>query len=285
MKRIVVALACFLAAIPARAENTNPANLSGPGTTYGMASEFNQLVALLSDGALKDIMCRLSGARVTPGNLSSALGMPEGQVLRRINTLRDWGLVRMVRHDSATTIVEPLPGDGSQTLRRWANRYCAQGDACGVPMTSEQLRKDSDLEKPAARFDGGNVHQNISRRLKITIGTVRLLVELFDTPTAKAIYESVPFKSSAQLWGNEVYFAVPVDVPLEADARNVVESGALAFWVEGKSIAIAFGPRRMTRGQEVRLAEKTNVWGRAIDGVGQLFTVSADELVTVEAID
>ncbi len=131
-------LAGFLAAMPARAENPFPDTLGGPGTTYGMANEFNQLVALLSDGALRDIMCRLSGARFTPGSLSSALGMPEGQFLRRINTLRGWGLVRMVRHDSATTIVEPIPGDGSQTLRRWANRYCSQGDSCGKIVANSQ---------------------------------------------------------------------------------------------------------------------------------------------------
>ena len=101
MRYIAAALACFIAAMPARANNPYPANPGGPGTTYGMASEFSQLVALLSDGALRDLICRLSGARFTLGKLSSALGMPEGQVPRRINTLRGWGLVRMLQHDSA----------------------------------------------------------------------------------------------------------------------------------------------------------------------------------------
>ena len=132
----VALLAGFLAAMPVRAENPYPTSLGGPETTFGMASEFNHLFAILSDEALRDIMCRLSGARFTPGRLSAALGMPEGQVLRRINTLRGWGLVRMVRHDSATTIVEPMPGEGSQTLRRWANRYCSEGDACGRPVAN-----------------------------------------------------------------------------------------------------------------------------------------------------
>ena len=144
----ITMLAGFLAAMPARAENPIPDTFGGPGTTYGMASEINQLVALLGDGALRDIMCHLSGARFTPGSLSSALGMPEGQILRRINTLRGWGLVRMVRHDSATTIVEPIPGDGSQTLRRWANRYCSQGDSCGRPVASaDGHRSDSRMSK------------------------------------------------------------------------------------------------------------------------------------------
>ncbi len=140
----VTVLAGFLASMPVRAENPYPTSLGGPGTTFGMASEFNQLFAILSDEALRDIMCRLSGARFTPGRLSAALGMPEGQVLRRINTLRGWGLVRMVRHDSATTIVEPIPGERSQTLRRWANRYCSDGDSCGRPTANaDSHRSDS----------------------------------------------------------------------------------------------------------------------------------------------
>ena len=138
----VALLGGFLATMPVRADNPYPPSLGGPGTTFGMASEFNQLFAILSDEVLRDIMCRLSGARFTAGRLSSALGMPEGQVLRRINTLRGWGLVRMVRHDSATTIVEPMPGEGLQTLRRWADRYCSEGDSCGRPAANAADQKN-----------------------------------------------------------------------------------------------------------------------------------------------
>ena len=164
----VAVLAGFLTSMPVRAENPYPTSLGGPGTTFGMASEFNQLFAILSDEALRDIMCRLPGARFTPGRLSAALGMPEGQVLRRINTLRGWGLVRMVRHDSATTIVEPIPGEGSQTLRRWANRYCSDGDSCGRPTANadDQLKvaansePQEDGQMDVAAELGGVVLQN-----------------------------------------------------------------------------------------------------------------------------
>jgi len=69
------------------------------------------------------------------------------------------------------------------------------------------------------------------RRLRMTIGSVVISAELFDTPTADAIYDSVPFSSSASLWGEEVYFSTPVNVPRESDARAIVEAGKLAFWV------------------------------------------------------
>ncbi len=53
------------------------------------------------------------------------------------------------------------------------------------------------------------------RKIRMTIGTVALIAELFETPTADAIHDSLPFESTAQTWGEEVYFATPVDVPQE----------------------------------------------------------------------
>ncbi len=85
------------------------------------------------------------------------------------------------------------------------------------------------------------------RRLRMTIGSVEITAEVFDTPTADAIYDSLPFTSTARTWGEEVYFPTPVAVAREADAKAVVEAGELAFWVEGDSIAIGFGPTRFPR--------------------------------------
>ena len=285
MKHFAIALACFFVATAVRADGPSPAPFGSPATTYGVAQEFNRMVALLGDDVLRELVCRLSYQRYTPGTLSHALNLSTDEVMRRVDVLRGWGMVRPFTSDSVNTIIESSPGEGERTLRRWAARYCAQGDACGVQIPSEQMRKDSDSEKLAAGLGGPMTHQSMPRRLKITIGTVRLLVELFDTPTANAIYEGLPFKSSAQVWGNEVYFAIPVHVPLESDAKNAVEPGELAFWVEGNSIAIAFGPRRISRGQEIRLAAKTNVWGRVVGDVRQLAAVSIDEKVTVEAAE
>lgn len=119
------------------------------------------------------------------------------------------------------------------------------------------------------------------RRLKMTIGSVAITAELFDTPTADAIFECLPFNSSVSLWGEEVYFSTPVSVTREADARTVVEPGELAFWVEGDSIAIGFGPTPISQGEEIRLAAATNIWGRAVEDVRLLSLVPAGAPVTV----
>jgi hypothetical protein len=123
-----------------------------------------------------------------------------------------------------------------------------------------------------------------SRKLKMTIGPVELEAELFDTPTADAIYAKLPFNSVASTWGDEVYFATPVHVRKEADAKDVVEAGELAFWVEGDSIAIGFGPTPISRGKEIRLAARTNIWGKALGPVAQLRKVKDGDLIRVEKL-
>ena len=118
--------------------------------------------------------------------------------------------------------------------------------------------------------------------IKIIIGSVELAVELLDTPTAKAILEKTPFESHARTWGEEVYFSTPVHVSKEKNARDIVEPGELAFWVEGNSIAIGFGRTPLSVGDEIRLAAKTNIWGKAVTDVKTLKAVRDGDPVRIE---
>ena len=122
------------------------------------------------------------------------------------------------------------------------------------------------------------------QQIKISSGTVELIADLLDTPTARAILDKLPISSLARTWGEEVYFEVPVTAPKENTARNVVQAGELAFWVEGACIAIGYGPTPISQGEEIRLAAKTNIWAITRDNVKQLAAVKPGDPITVEAL-
>ena len=122
-------------------------------------------------------------------------------------------------------------------------------------------------------------------QLEITAGGISLVVEVFDTPTGQAVLAAAPFDARARTWGEEVYFSTPVRVAREADARAVVEAGEMAFWVEGDAIAMGFGPTPVSRGDEIRLAAPTNIWGRTEDDVRRLEAVRDGDPVQVTALD
>ena len=121
------------------------------------------------------------------------------------------------------------------------------------------------------------------RRIKIVLDDLEIRAELFDTPTADAIWDSQPFESKAQTWGKEVYFTTPVITQLEQNAKDVVEPGELAFWVEGSAIAIGFGPTPASHEEEIRLVEPTNIWGKALDNVKQLGRIQSGAPIHVQA--
>lgn len=123
------------------------------------------------------------------------------------------------------------------------------------------------------------------RKIRLTFDTVTVSATLKDTPTANAVWDSLPLRAQVQTWGDEVYFPIPVNAAPEPDARSVVEAGELCYWLSGACIAICFGPTPVSRGNEIRLASDANPFGQMIEDPEILRVVSRGSSVAVERLD
>jgi hypothetical protein len=109
----------------------------------------------------------------------------------------------------------------------------------------------------------------LPNRIKITAGEVSATATLNESGTAHAIWGALPIEARGSTWGDEIYFAIPVD-KAEEDAKPVVDLGAIAYWPPGKAFCIFFGPTPASHGDECRPASPVNVVGK-IDGDSTVF--------------
>ncbi|MDA2812441.1 hypothetical protein O4J56_17495 [Nocardiopsis sp. RSe5-2] len=122
-------------------------------------------------------------------------------------------------------------------------------------------------------------------RIRISWNGGETTAALRPTPTAELLWAALPFEGTAATWGDEVYFPIPVDAGPEPDAAEVVEPGAVCYWLAGSALALPFGPTPISMDDECRLASAANVMG-ALDGDPRVLeTVKAGERVRVESAE
>lgn len=111
-----------------------------------------------------------------------------------------------------------------------------------------------------------------------------MIANLRETSSVNQILAALPCEARANTWGEEVYFELPLKLALEIDAQQVVEPGAVCFWVEGSSLALPFGPTPVSKGEECRLVTRCNVLGRIEGDPRELKKVKAGAAIRVELI-
>ncbi|NIT51901.1 MAG: hypothetical protein GWO41_03900, partial [candidate division Zixibacteria bacterium] len=107
--------------------------------------------------------------------------------------------------------------------------------------------------------------------------------ELNDSPTARQVWEALPIEGQANVWGDEIYFEIPVIAEQEPDARADVEVGTLAYWPVGRAFCIFFGPTPVSSGDQPRAYSPVNILGRVLGDATQFRTVSSGTPVEITA--
>jgi hypothetical protein len=118
-------------------------------------------------------------------------------------------------------------------------------------------------------------------KINLSVGNVSLQAEMLDTPTASKILEALPFEGSANVWGDEIYFDIPLSLAQEPDARAEVEVGDLAYWPAGPAFCIFFGPTPVSTGGQPRAYSPVNVFGRVLGDATQFKSVPSGAAVKV----
>ncbi|MFC2007960.1 cyclophilin-like fold protein [Chloroflexota bacterium] len=121
----------------------------------------------------------------------------------------------------------------------------------------------------------------MDRTIVIRVGGIVLEAILNDSNTANTIWDALPVEAHANTWGDEIYFAIPVEVELE-QGQDIVKIGDLGYWPVGKAFCIFFGLTPMSSGNEIRPASAVNVFGKILGDATVLREISSGTEIFVD---
>ena len=122
----------------------------------------------------------------------------------------------------------------------------------------------------------------MEKKIRILVSDIKVEAELNESKTSQLIWEALPIEAKANLWGEEIYFAIPVKTGLETGSREVVSAGELGYWPTGNAFCIFWGPTPASRGDEIRAASAVNIIGK-VSGDHKIFLkVKEGAKVTLE---
>ena len=122
-------------------------------------------------------------------------------------------------------------------------------------------------------------------KIMIRVENISIQAELLDTPTAKKIMEILPLEGSVNVWGDEIYFDIPLTIEQEPDARQDVDVGDLGYWPAGPAFCVFFGPTPVSTGDQPRAYSPVNVFGRVLDNPQLFKGVANGAIIKITAIE
>jgi hypothetical protein len=124
----------------------------------------------------------------------------------------------------------------------------------------------------------------MDKKIRILVSDLNVEAELNESKTAQLIWEVLPMEAKTNLWGEEIYFAIPVKRGLEAGSREVVSVGELGYWPTGHAFCIFFGPTPASRGDEIRAASAVNIIGKVLSDPKVFLKIKEGAKITLEKV-
>jgi hypothetical protein len=120
------------------------------------------------------------------------------------------------------------------------------------------------------------------KKITISVNDLQLPAELNDSMAAGTIWGALPLRGEASIWGDEIYFEVPLSIDLEPGAKEEVEVGTLGYWPPGRALCIFFGKTPLSTGDKPMAYSPVNVVGSVAGDCSVFKTVRPGDDVSIE---
>ncbi len=121
------------------------------------------------------------------------------------------------------------------------------------------------------------------KQIMIQAGELKMLAQINESETAQSVWDILPITGSASVWGDEIYFSLPVKHSEADDAIAEVEVGTLAYWPPGSAFCIFWGPTPVSTSDKPKAYSPVNILGKVIGDATLFKTVKPGQSVTLSA--
>lgn len=103
----------------------------------------------------------------------------------------------------------------------------------------------------------------MEKRIKISFPAYKfeIFCILNNTNIAEKIYNILPQKSSTSIWGEEIYFPLPLNLSNENPTLDV-EIGDIGWWPEGNCFCIFFGKTPISNDEKPKPYSEVTLIGK-----------------------